>query len=565
MKSLGTLLLLSCCLAVLSGCDAATGGNGSPLSNVQLTVKVSGPGKGTIISNPSGITCTSGTCSARFPAGTAVTLSAEPSGNSRFVKWDAACSGSEQTCQLTLTTDQSVAAEFTKEKKGGGDISAINHIIFMLQENRSMDHYFGHLPDYWQAHNYPQLTNGTHFDAEPLHASNPTADGSSSITAFHLNAMCLENPSPSWNESHSDWNLRDVYSTNPEMNGFVHTAAGQTNQAGPLKGQPYFDKAGARVMGYYNGEDLNYYYFMASNFGTSDRWFAPVMSRTQPNRMFLMAGTSAGHVYPIPPVGGKPLPNKTIFEALDQHNISWKVYVTDYVGGNPNSPENYLTMFSYYYRNPAVRSKVVPVAEYKLDVANGTLPQVAMIEGGYSSGSDEHPCGDDTAPSGNVQGGATYVSSLINALMQSPSWKDSVFILSWDEGGGFYDHVPPFKTVSPDNVKPLDLRPTDICMRPDGSLNPSPVCDFKYTGFRVPLIVVSPFSKKNYVSNTPADYTAILKLIETRFGLDPLTKRDAAQPDMTEFFDFEKMPWETPPAPPAQVRFPGRCYLNHLP
>jgi len=90
------------------------------------------------------------------------------------------------------------------------------------------------------------------------------------------------------------------------------------------------------------------------------------------------------------------------------------------------------------------------------------------------------------------------------------------------------------------------------------------MCDFQYTGFRVPLIVVSPFTKKNYVSHTVADYTAILKLIETRFGLPNLTARDAAQMDMTEFFDFANPPWMTPPAPPVQPK-PGQCYLDHLP
>jgi phospholipase C len=161
------------------------------------------------------------------------------------------------------------------------------------------------------------------------------------------------------------------------------------------------------------------------------------------------------------------------------------------------------------------------------------------------------------------------VASLINALMRSPYWKDSVFILTWDEGGGFYDHVPPHKTVSPDGIKPNDLLPGDIC-NSSNPANTGPNCDFVYTGYRVPLIVVSPFSKKNFVSHTPADYTAILKLIETRFGLAPLTARDAAQMDMSdpsEFFDFKNAPWMTPPpvsdVPVQPDTMP--CYTDHLP
>ncbi len=120
--------------------------------------------------------------------------------------------------------------------------------------------------------------------------------------------------------------------------------------------------------------------------------------------------------------------------------------------------------------------------------------------------------------------GANFVSSLINGLMQSPSWKDSAFILTYDEYGGLYDHVPPQPTVSPDGIKPVDMHPGDVCTTSTG-----PICDFTYTGYRVPLIVVSPFTKKNYVSHTIADSTAILKLIETRFNVPALTKRDAAQ------------------------------------
>ena len=144
-----------------------------------------------------------------------------------------------------------------------------------------------------------------------------------------------------------------------------------------------------------------------------------------------------------------------------------------------------------------------------------------------------------------MQAGSQYVSTLVNALMQSPSWQDSVFILTFDEFGGFYDHVPPQTAVSPDGIKPEDLMPGDICTKGTG-----PTCDFVYTGYRVPLIVISPFSKKNYVSHTVADYTAWLKLVETRFNLPSLTKRDAAQMDMTEFFDFVNVPWSTPPTPP---------------
>ena len=163
---------------------------------------------------------------------------------------------------------------------------------------------------------------------------------------------------------------------------------------------------------------------------------------------------------------------------------------------------------------------IVPVAQFLTDVANGTLPSVAFLDPGFSSGLDEHPGLDNAAPTGNVQVGSQYVSTLINALMKSSSWQDSVFILTFDEFGGFYDHVAPQPAVSPDGIKPIDLLPGDICTQSTG-----PTCDFVYTGYRVPLLVISPFTKKNYVSHTVADYTAWLKLVETRFNLPSLTKR----------------------------------------
>ena len=189
---------------------------------------------------------------------------------------------------------------------------------------------------------------------------------------------------------------------------------------------------------------------------------------------------------------------------------------------------------------------------------NGTLPQVALIEPASPAGLDEHGSDSDQYPI-NIQLGAQFVESLINALMTSVSWTDSAFILTYDEGGGLYDHVAAQPAKSPDGIKPVDLMPGDICTGATG-----PTCDFTYTGYRVPLLVISPYTRKHYVNHQVADYTAILKLIETRFNLPALTKRDAAQMNMTAFFNFNTPLWMTPPKPPAQSAS-GPCYLNPLP
>jgi phospholipase C len=454
-----------------------------------------------------------------------------------------------------------------------GGLSSINHIIFMMQENRSFDSYFGAMRQYWAANGIPdqQFDGLPQFNPTsgiaPLRGPAPTnpgcdpaypfppndckTDGNSpAIVSFPMISMCIENPSPFWNEAHVDFNLSNPVSATPALNGFVWTAAHDARTMTP----PFTDTGGLRAMGYYDQSDLPYYYFMASNFATSDRWFSPVMSRTQVNRLYSLAATSAGHVYPL--ASGVQLSNTTIFDLLRGAGVSWKVYVTDLTHASPPVQDSTINMFTAAAKYP---QNIVPISQFFSDLSNGTLPSVAYIDPGFDSGLDEHPGLTNASPSGNVQAGAQYVSTLINALMQSTSWQDSVFILTYDEFGGFYDHVPPQPAVSPDGIKPSDLQPGDICTYSTG-----PTCDFVYTGYRVPLMVISPFAKKNYVSHTVADYTAWLKLVETRFSLPSLTKRDAAQMDMSEFFDFDNPPWTTPPTPPTQPTN-GACYMDKLP
>ncbi len=550
----------------------------------QLSVQEAGSGVGTVTSNPGGINCGQA-CSASFASGTAVTLSATANAGSTFAGWSGGCSGTG-LCSVTLAANTAVTATFNSGS-GTSGLSSLNHIIFLAQENRSFDHYFGALRQYWAQNGYPDQS----FDglpqfnpstgAAPLNGPAPAVPGcdpaapapadcsfdkNNPVTSFHLTTQCLENPSPSWNESHVDWNFQDqvgLYA--PTLNGFVWTAAHDSRTTQP----PYNDTDGRRVMGYYDGTDLNYYYFMASNFATSDRWFNAVMTRTPPNREYLIAGTSQGYVYGrgTDAQDAAPLTATTIFQELQAANISWKIYVNPQ-GSSCTGPNydpaclltlSYVQNFQWGQTIPTqYPQNIAPISQYFTDLQNGTLPQVVLIEPATDAGLDEHPSDSDSAAS-NSQAGANYVASLINALMQSSSWKDSAFILTFDEFGGFYDHVPPQPAPSPDGIKPVDLLPNDVCTTITG-----PTCDFTWTGYRVPLLVVSPYAKKNYVSHSVADLTAILKLIETRFNLAALTKRDAAQIDMTEFFDFSNPPWMSPPNPPTQ-NTSGACYLNQLP
>jgi phospholipase C len=489
----------------------------------------------------------------------------------------------------------------------GGALSSINHIIVFAQENRSFDSYFGALRGYWASNGIPDQS----FDGlpqfnpasgiaplegpapaipgcDPLYPYDPTANppvtdlctidsNSPSVTSFHLQTMCLENPSPSWDESHVDWDLNDPTGLDPALlNGFVKTAANDARRIVP----PMMDTNGLRAMGYYDGSDLNYYYYMASRFATSDRWFSPVMSRTQLNRMYLLSATSQGHAYPLTSTESQ-LTATTIFQELQSAGVSWRIYVHP----NPNAatyptvscvaddtrPQclyevSYLNMFTYGNKvvdDPVLSLNLVPISQFATDAANGTLAQFSYIDPASASGLDEHPSDYDPTPSQptpccSIQDGADYASGIINSLMNSPSWQDSALLFTYDEAGGFYDHVSPQPMALPGDIaQPTDLLPGDICTVVTG-----PTCSFDYTGYRVPLIVISPFSKKNYVSHKVADLTAMLKLVETRFGLNPLTGRDAAQIDMSqEFFDFVNVPWATPPTPPVQNEG-GVCSLD---
>jgi phospholipase C len=142
---------------------------------------------------------------------------------------------------------------------------------------------------------------------------------------------------------------------------------------------------------------------------------------------------------------------------------------------------------------------------------------------------------------------------MVEALMGSKSWSSSVMFITYDEGGLFYDHVPPVSMPSPDGKKPYLVAG-------------DPTGDFDTTGFRVPLMVISPFTISGYVSHANADYTALLKFIETRYGLPALTARDAAQPDIsTEFFNWSGPNLSTTSVPAASQQPSLPCYYTSLP
>jgi phospholipase C len=425
----------------------------------------------------------------------------------------------------------------------------VNHIIFMMQENRSFDSYFGKINDY-------RASQGLGRDVDDLENdfTNPADDGQD-IRTFHLTTSCIFNTSAAWLESHGNANRFDTSDSAPLLlDGFVHTAG----NLAIFDGDP--DTKGVRSMGHYTHDDLPSPYWFATQFATSDRFYNPEPSLTEATRLYSMAATSQGLVH-RPQDTNTTLTAKTIFQLLDAAGISWKIYSVD------RQPDGKLitTLRNFQPYVTTVQDHIVPISQFLTDLQNNTLPAFSYIEPGFASGRDEHP-----GTSNNIQAGTKFMNSLFVALINSPSWKDSVFIEAFDENGGLFDHVGPMidgrpiqelavgvagqavgpgkyptdatimHVPNPDGIKPRDLQPKD------------PADDFIRTGFRVPLIIVSPFAKPHYVSHTPMDYTAVLKFVEKRFNLPNLTLRDAAQPDMDEFFDFANSPNLNPPTPVSQ-------------
>ncbi|HEY3928774.1 MAG TPA: alkaline phosphatase family protein [Candidatus Koribacter sp.] len=383
---------------------------------------------------------------------------------------------------------------------GGGDITQVKHIIFFVQENRSTDNYFGVYPAWRSSHGFSGTFNGL-----PSNVSLPDYKGTGNVSPYHWQTACTETLSPGWNESHYDVD-------SGKMDRFMKTS-GSTPST--------IDPEGTRAMGYYDDTDLPYLYELASQYATSDTWYSPLLSNTIPNRMYLFAGTSFGHIRPdSPPSGGWTQP--TIFRNLSQHGITWRYYYQD------NSV--FLASFSDW---TAYQGHVYNISSYYNDIKNpSTLPEVIFIERASQTNLDEHP-------NANTQKGAADAANIINAFLQSPAYANSVFILTYDEGGGQYDHVAPFTEVVPDSIAPM-LKSGDISAQ------------FNQSGFRVPLVVISPWTKPHFISHVNRDSTAILKFIETRFSLPAMTKRDAAQDNMEEFFDFSSVQIPTPPTLPVQ-------------
>jgi len=443
--------------------------------------------------------------------GSLVPWELRPGRNALFVNVDLDGDGrSDRFASSTFSWDPEAAADCRFDKGAlpadtlgpgtpHGAAIPIEHFVVLMQENRSFDHYLGQLSAEGQSQVEPA----------PAGATNPDPLGGAPIGRFHQTKACdLADLGHSWTNSHLEWN-------GGAMDGFTAV------NALPV------DPSGARTMGYYTDQELPFYHALYGTFAIGDRYFASVLDQTFPNRFYFLAGTSFGHIRNDYPNDVTEFSQPTIFEELDAAGVSWKIYAANVAFAE--------TVFAYVFEN--ADAHVFKIAQFYADAEAGTLPQVAYIDGKMLGSPNRE---DDEHPVSNVQVGQRFVAKVVNALFASPQWSSTAFILNYDEHGGYWDHVPPPRACIPDDIPPML----------EGGDEPGA---FDRYGIRVPMVVVSPFSRSHFASHRIYDHTSVLRLIEARFDLPALTRRDANADPMLELFDFQNPPFLVPPSLPAAV------------
>ena len=383
-------------------------------------------------------------------------------------------------------------------------LEKINHFVFIMQENRSFDHYFGTYPG---AEGLPP--------GVCLSDPNPAA---MCVSPFH-DANNVNRGGPhGWDNSHGS-------TDNGKMDGFLIESYKGISTVGSEPCMPPAPtctpgKDPRDVMGWHDAREIPNYWNYANLYVLQDRMFESVASYSLPAHLYMLAAQSGGYT------GNKQTkPARYDFteitELLTTGQITWKYYVTS--GTSPDTedghvvgsqsqekqdPLNYtfwnpLPAFPKVIGDPAQKRGLVDLSQFYMDAQSGTLPQVSWIipTGAVS----EHP-------PGGVQQGMEYVTGLVNAIMQGPNWKDTAIFISWDDWGGFYDHVPP------------------------------PTVDQYGLGIRVPGLAISPYARQGYIDHKTYSFESWLRIVEERFSVTPMTARDNTANDMIDSFDFTQQP-----------------------
>jgi phospholipase C len=366
-------------------------------------------------------------------------------------------------------------------------IPQIKHIVVLMMENHSYDNHLGML----HRAGADGFTLGS--DGKPVE-TNPYADGSTQH-AFRMPTTCqtFGHPSQSWDACHTQ-------RANGRLDGFV------ISPSGPV------------AMGYWQRDDLPFYYSLASVFPIADRYFCSLLGPTFPNRRYLMAATSMGMINDTVPSPTAYPQNGTIFDRLHDAGVPWKDYFS------VSSIASQLALFPPLLVKYA--GNLRSINEFYEDAQKGTLPGLSFVEPNYGIYSEESPQ--------NIALGERFAAKVINAVMSGPAWESTLLIWCYDEHGGYYDHVDPPQAIPPDDIPP--------------SVNGgNAYSGFSRYGFRVPCAVISPWSRPNYVSHNVFDHTSICALIEAKWNLAAMTRRDANAQNMLDMLDLSQPHFKQPP------------------
>jgi phospholipase C len=336
-------------------------------------------------------------------------------------------------------------------------------------------------------------------------------------------------------------------------------------------------------MGYWSESDLPFYYGLARTFPLADRWFSSCLGPTFPNRRFLIAGTAHGliddssyNLLDYPPAG-------TIFDMLTEHGISWVNYHPVIKDGSrwkhyarhrrktagrrlrsagrslsavPQNVQKDIQFTADVFPLGIGRymTHVRSIDQFFTDADGGTLPAFSLVDPDFGNFSEENPQ--------DIQRGESYAAEIINRVMHGPGWPDTLLIWVYDEHGGYYDHVPPPAAVPPDDVEGRSVigRGTRLekLLRPvlPGLVKSKETLDagphrYDQYGFRVPAVIVSPYARPDYVCSEVFDHTSVLKLVQEKWNLPPLTARDAAARSPLDALDLTGVPaFAKPPSLP---------------
>jgi phospholipase C len=425
---------------------------------------------------------------------------------------------------------------YATDPAGTGSLSDIEHFVFLMQENRSFDHYFGTLSSVRGFNDVSPAFRQYGFDP-----TTHTASATSYLEPFRLNTTqgptldgeCINDPTHDWGPQHQCWN-------NGKMDQWVkvHLA----NDGTPN---------GAATMGYYTRADIPVHYALADAFTICDHYFCSVLGPTDPNRLYWISawidpeGTHGGPLLNTPTlVPSNVYSWKTYPEALEEAGVSWKVYTNNDVpivsgavlSGMLQAFKNFQDPNSDLYQRGRVPS--FP-STFQQDVANNTLPSVSWVIPSLLN--CEHPALPPAL-------GATGIVQVLDILTSNPAvWEKTALIVSYDENGGFFDHVAP-PTAPKGTAGEYITAPLSGISTAAGIAGPIGL------GFRVPGLVISPYSRGGLLSSHVYDHTSQLRLVEKRFGV-PIPNlsawRRATTGDMTAAFNFAAAPNASSPSLPA--------------